>query len=405
MKRHALAALLLATCAIVPLELVACGSGNAATPAVPDSGTDGATTQEDGGAVGSTDGATGDRDSPADASGPAPVAFAYTPQWSGATKVEVVGGFGQATDWSKAASLLTLTAPTSAGGPFTGTALLPPGTYLYLFRITGDDQGGNPPATQHYAVDPRQTAYAACPMASPTYSAIESNPCSQLTVTAAGGGAPAAAVHVKGVVNLGGAPAKGWMVWLEREEPKSHHFFANRITLAQDGAFDLVASTGNYRLQIQYPTLMSASDLSRDPASLGALRRAISSAFPLASTDLTVPTPDVAFTDYGSFRATDLGGDGGSLPAQFSFESGPAHLDLYGGPGDGGVVSIGDPWYASGIVTDGGATFGGAFNTTQAQQDAAAPGTRYMWGTEQPSGADASVSWTNQSMVLPIVWR
>ena len=37
--------------------------------------------------------------------------------------------------------------------------------------------------------------------------------------------------------------------------------------------------------------------------------------------------------------------------------------------------------------------------------DAAAPGTRYMWGTEEPFGADAGVTWTKQTMVFPIGWH
>jgi hypothetical protein len=192
------------------------------------------------------------------------------------------------------------------------------------------------------------------------------------------------------------------MVVLEREEPMSHHFFANRVTVGASGSFDLVASAGNYRLQVQYPTLLSASDLERDPTSLAALRRAISASFLLGTTAVTVPTPDVAFTEYGLFAPS---GDGGALPTAFTFETGEARLDVYGGPGDGGVETIGDPWYTSAVVTSGTATFAGTFDTAQATQDAAAPGVRYMWGTEQAFGADASVAWTNQSMVLPIVWR
>lgn len=374
-----------------------CSGGSPAAPASPDAGADVSTQPDDSGGAGdaATDGAT----PPVDGGASVAVSFAYTPQWDGVSKVEVVGGFGQSTDWSRTASLLTLA---KSGAAYAGTAMLPPGAYLYVLRVTGDALAATPATYVRYALDPLQTAFDKCPMASPTYSKIDVNPCSQLTVTASGGGAPAAPVHVKGSVALGGAAATGWMVWIEREEPKSHHFFANRLTVGQDGSFDLVASAGRYRLQVQYPTLLSATDLSRDATSLGALRRSISDPFVLAATDVTVPTPDVAFSDYGSFAPS---GDGGALPTQFSFQTGEARLDIYGGPGDGGVVNIGDPWFASATTTDGGAVFGGAFNTAQAGQDAAAPGTRYMWGTEQPFGADASVAWTNQSMVLPISWR
>lgn len=381
---------------VLSLLVCACSSGNAAAPSAADSGSevsppgDGETSD----APTNGDAAAGDGGTPVS------VTFSYTPQWGGVTKVEVVGGFGQASDWSKAQSLLTLSK--GAGGAWSGTATLPPGTYLDVFRITGDAQAATTQAFERYAVDPLQTAFAPCPMQAPTYSKIDKNPCSQLTV-ATGAPAPATPVHVKGSVVLDGAAANGWMVVIERDEPMFHHFFANRVTTRSDGHFDLVGSAGHYRLQIQAPTLLSQTDLERDPLSLNTLRRAISSPIDLASGPVAVPTPDVGFHAYTQFAPT---GDAGSLPTEFSFESGTeARFDVYGGAGDGGVVDIGDPWYASPATTDGGAVFGGVFDTMQAMQDAAAPGTRYMWGTEEPYGTDASVAWTNQSLVFPIVWR
>ncbi len=378
--------------------LAACSTGNPASPATPDAGGDVATSSDDGG--GGDTGAGGDAGTgPADSGAPVSVTFAYAPQWPGVTKVEVVGGFGQSTDWSKTASFLTLS---GSAGMYTGTAMLPPGQYLYVFRVTGDASASNPATYARYSVDPAQPGFASCPMASPTFSKIDNNPCSQVTVTSAGTGTPATPVHVTGSVAVDGAAAQGWMVVLEREEPMSHHYFANRVTVGSGGSFDLVASAGHYRLQVQYPTLLSASDLDRDPGQLAALRRAISASFELTTTPVTGPTPDVGFHDYALFAPS---GDAGALPTSFTFETGEARLDIYGGPGDGGVVNIGDPWFASAETTDGGSTFGGDFNTPQKMQDAAAPGVRYMWGTEQAFGADASVAWTNQSMVLPIVWQ
>lgn len=378
----------------------ACSSGNAASPSAADGGGDVIPVEDSGGG---SDAPTGDATGSGDAGAPVSVTFTYTPQWSGVTKVEVVGGFGQASDWSKTQSFLALTKGT--GGAWSGTAMLPPGAYLYVFRVTGDAQSAMPAAYARYAVDPLQTAFAPCPMQSPTYSKIDKNPCSQLTVTSTAP-TPATPVHVTGTVMLDGAAASGWMVVFEREETMSaanHHYFANRVTTGTDGSFDLVGSAGHYRLQIQAPTLLSQTDLDRDPLSLSTLRRAISASFALASSPVSVPTPDVGFHAYAQFAPT---GDGGSLPTQFSFENTPAtRLDVYGGPGDGGVVDIGDPWFASAPTGDGGAAFGGDFNTMQAMQDAAAPGTRYMWGTEQEYGADASVAWTNQSLVFPVVWH
>ncbi len=374
----------------------ACSSGNAASPTVSQDG--GASDASGAGDVGAIEASSeaGEQE----AAAPVSVTFSYSPQWDGVKKVEVVGGFGQSTDWSKTESLVTLTA---SGSTYSGTASLPPGTYLYLFRVTGDVAAADPATYERYAVDPLDTAYAACPMASPTYSAIDANPCSQITVTESGGPAPASAVNVKGNITVAGAAASTWMIVLERDEPKSHHFFANRVTAGTDGSFSLVGSAGTYRLQVQYPTLLSDTDLDRNPLQINALRRAISADFVLKTSDVTVPTPDLAFDSYAVFAPT---GDGGTLPTSFTFDDGTgAKLDVYGGPGDGGVVTIGDPWFTSATANDGGAVFGGSFNTAQANQDAAAPGTRYMWGTEEPFGADASVAWTKQTLVFPITWQ
>lgn len=214
--------------------------------------------------------------------------------------------------------------------------------------------------------------------------------------------APAASsAHVKGSLAVDGAPASGWLVVLEREEAKSHHFFVNRTTAGADGSFDLLAAPGMYRLQVQHPTTLNTSDLARDPVALATLRRAISSAFPLATADVTVTAPDLAFHSYSAFGPVE---DGGTLPTQFTFEGGgQAVLDVYGGAADGGIVEIGDPWFAGPQTTDGGAEFDGRFATKAANQDAAVPGTRYLWGTEE--AVDASVRWTKQSMVFPITWH
>ena len=328
--------------------------------------------------------------------GPQTVTFAYQPQWAGATKVEVVGGFGQASDWSKTGAFVTLTASTN--GLFTGTATLPAGSYPYVFRVTGDSASSTPSTYQRYAVDPSDPSFVPCPMQSPTYSKIDANPCSQLAVPAS---SAAPTVHVKGSLSADGAPASGWLVVLERDEASSHHFFANRATTGSDGSFDLIATAGSYRLQAQHPTYLNETDLERSPAALNALRRAISSTIPLTTSDVTISAPDLAFHDYAAFAPT---GNGGALPTQFTFKPGAGtRLDVYGSGSDGGVTEIGDPWFSSGPTNDGGALFVGTFNTKQAEQDAAVPGRRYMWGTEEP--ADAGIPWTKQTMVYPIVWQ
>jgi hypothetical protein len=321
---------------------------------------------------------------------------ARKPLWSGVNKVEVVGGFGLTSDWSKTSAFATL--KNDGTGNWTDTAQLPDGQYLYVFRVTGDVDTSEGAAYVRYAVDPLDTAYAACPSQSPTYSATDPNPCSRLTVPQ---GAAAPAVQVSGTLLSGGNPAAGWLVEIERDEAKSHHFFANRVTLDKTGSFALVGSTGSYRLQALNPQFYKATDLALDPTAIGTLRRAISDAIPLATSAVMVTTPDVTFGSYGIYAPVDASE---TLPTQFTFQSGgPTRLTVYGGPGDGGVEEIGDPWFASAPVVDGGAAFDGAFNTAQATADAAALGTRYMWGTEDTY--DASVGWTRQTLVFPIAWH
>ena len=54
----------------------------------------------------------------------------------------------------------------------------------------------------------------------------------------------------------------------------------------------------------------------------------------------------------------------------------------------------------------GTATFDGTFNTSKANETTAALGERYFWGVERKSATDAhGLSWTAQSLVMPITWN
>jgi Carboxypeptidase regulatory-like domain len=332
--------------------------------------------------------------------GPQTVTFSYTPEWTTVSAVSVYGGFGQSTDWMM--PLLTLN--DNGSGTFTGTAQLPAGQYLYVFKVVGDDAAGNKSATySRYSFDPSSAGYAACPMASPTYDAKNPNPCSQLTVPQ--GTAPTM-VHVTGTVVSGGSPIAGYLVVLERNETGSHHFFVNRTTTKNDGTYDLqAAGPGQYRLQIQYPTYISQTDEQRNPpTSLAALLRLISSDFKFMSSPIAVPNGEVAFNGYASFAPTVTG----TLPTSFSFTgvgSVPTHLDVYGTGMDGGSPNIGDPWYSSAPSMTGKADFDGGFNTAQATETGVSPGERYFWGVEEDITTDAGVNWTAQTMVFDITWH
>ena len=368
-----------------------CSGGDAASLSTDASTSDAATTGDDGGVT--PDAAN---DAP---TGPQAVTFRYAPTWTGVKSVAVVGGFGLLTDWNAAQPFVTLTKDNT--GAFTGSAMLPAGDYLYVFHVIGDASAATPDTLARYSIDPGDSAIAPCPMASPTFNANDANPCSKLSVPQA---APAAAVHVRGSVKLDGQPVAGYLVLLERNEAMSHHFFVNRATTASDGTFDVVAAAGLYRLQVLHPTYLTETDATRDPIALQALRRAISSNIPIATTDLIVRGPDVGFHDYPSFAPRDAG----TLPTRFTFgvDGGPpTRLTIYGTANNGTAPSIGDPWFASPLVTTGAIEFDGGFNTKQASETGVKNGERYFWGVENSERSDAGLSWTGQSMVFPITWQ
>jgi hypothetical protein len=328
--------------------------------------------------------------SPPDMSNMQSVTFSYTPAWNGVVSVDVIGAFGQSTDWS--APLVSLA---SSGGTFTGTAMLPPGTYPYLFHVVGDADAGAMAATfDVYAIDPGSANYAPCPSGSPSYAENPLNPCGQLAVPTT---APVFH-HITGTVTKSAAPASGYLVLVERDEASSHHFFANRMTTGSDGTYDLEVAAGSWRIQVQHPQYESTPDDALDPDSLGILRRQLSSAVDV-SADIAMSTVEMAFGDYATMAPKTTA----TLPTTFTFgKELPAHLDVYGKG-----HRIGDPWYASTPVTSAGTgTFDGTFNTKQAVDKVVVLGSRYMWGVEQIHPKDANnVVWTAQSMVFPITWH
>ncbi len=389
MRTRTLSIVLFGTTALTAAVVAACSgsSSDVAPTPTPDGGgqSDTSTPPADGSPA---------QDAPLDTAAPGSVTFAYAPAWKGATKVEVYGAFGTATDWKQPFTTLA----DNGSGTFTGTAAVPPGQFPYVFKVTGDEAAAKPDTYARFTVDPGNPAFVPCPAESPTFDKNAPNPCSQLTAPQP---AAASTYHFKGLVTTGGAPVAGFLVQLDREEPKSHHFFVNRVTTGADGAFDIVAATGSYRVQVLHPTYLAQTDAQRtSPASLAALRRSISSAL-LLSQDTTVSAAEVGYAGYG---AMDPQGDAGTLPlpATFTFTVSPgtagARLTLYG-PG----ASIGDPWYAGPLKTTGSADFDGGFNTNKAPDSGLVPDAQYWWGTEQQyAKAEGGVGWTAQTMVLPV---
>lgn len=329
----------------------------------------------------------------ADSAAPRPLTFSYRPSWKGVKTVEVLGAFGQATDWKKP----FITLADDGSGTFTGTApALANGHYAYLFRTVGDEAGGAAKADTlaHFIIDPTDSAFAPCPAGAPTYSAIVPNPCSDLTVPQPGG---AALLHARGVVQSHGAPIAGYLVEIEREEPKSHHMLADRMTTGADGTFDLAVAAGTYRFQVLHPTFYAMTDAQRTgPETLAAVRRSLSSPMKIDA-DHTFNAAEVSYDGYAAMTPRGSA----TLPTTFTFAV-PAGTKVRAavyGPG----AEIGDPWWVAPLGTTTSDEFDGGFNTSKAADGGLKPDASYSWGTEQQYAMPAGgVTWTAQSMVFPV---
>ncbi len=322
------------------------------------------------------------------------VTFSYRPSWKGVKSVEVLGAFGQATDWTQA--FVTLT--DDGTGTFTGSApAVADGHHLYIFKVTGDEAAGGAAKADIFdrlAIDPSNPAFVVCPEASPAYS-TSGNPCSDLTVPQP---AAAPAFHARGVVQSAGAPVAGYLVEIERNEPQAHHMFANRTTTKADGTFDLVVAPGTYRFEVLHPTYYKMTDAQRtSPETFAAVRRSISSEI-LIDADKMLNAAEVSYSGYAAMSPRGTA----TLPTSFAFtvaDGAKARAAVYG-PGN----QIGDPWWVGTATSN---AFDGGFNTTKAPDGGAVkPAATYAWGTQQtyPKPDGGALSWTAQSMVLPIQW-
>ncbi len=334
---------------------------------------------------------TGDviADTPAiDAPAPQVATFTYAPQWSGVVSVDVLGGFGSAGDFTT--PLVSLTA--GSDGVFTGSAMLLPGTYPYIFEVIGDDSAGSAAgsAFPRFSVDSSVHEFEKCP-AGPTFTQNPLNPCSLITVPQ---GAPEATFHISGKVTDNGSGAATYLVVLQREETGSHHFFANRSTTTANGKYAFDAAPGEYNIEIQNPLFNADKDSQIDPDTTDTVRRDESTAFALGS-DTALPDADVTFPSYASFAPRTTG----ALPQTFTFPSGPpTKLDVYG-PGN----EVGDPFFAAtAAVTDGSDSFAGTFNTTAAGSATLDGSDTYHWGIEYAAPGSGAIRWTVQSLTFPI---
>lgn len=317
--------------------------------------------------------------------------FTYKPGWSGVTTVEIVGALqGASGPWTQLASLTA-----GSDGTFTGQATqLAAGTYDYLIHTVGDaDAGAKADTLDHYAIDPGNATFEACPPDSPSAGGDAPNPCSLLSVPQ---GTPATLFHVTGRVMVDDAVGTSFLVLIERQEDDSHHFFANRTTTGNDGTYDFAVAPGRYRIQVQHPQYEAKMDAQLDPTKLNLYRRNLASSFDVAA-DVAVSDSQMAFHDYAKFAPVT---DKAVLPTTFTYAKIKARLEVYG-PKD----EIGDPWFNGPTDATGTAQFNGRFNTNKAKEETVTAGSQYLWGIEAPQPADGNgIVWTSQSLVFPITW-
>jgi hypothetical protein len=328
-----------------------------------------------------------------------PVAFTYKPGWSGVQSVDVIGAFGQGSGVDWVTPIATLTE--GSDGSFSGSAMVPAGTYPYLFHVVGDAAAGSGSATYaRYSLDDTVSEYEACPAGSPTAGA-DPNPCSLVTVPQDN---PETMYKVKGSVTLGGSDAAKYLIVLERDEGSaSHHFFVNRTATPANGTYTFNVAAGAYRVQVQWSGYEAEKDSQIDPETIDTVRRTISTAFAVAATT-QVSNADVTPPDYTDFEPR---GSASKLPTLFTFPAVAAtRLDVYG-PG----AEIGDPWYSGSATGSGSDMFSGTFNTAQKGSADVDPSDKYSWGVEWAqselvtgSGSDNGAKWTAQSLVYPVSW-
>ncbi len=317
--------------------------------------------------------------------------------------MDVYGGFGQKTDW--AAPFLTLT--DDGTGTFTGTASLPDGSYPYLFRPTGTDDGLVEKG--RYFVDQNNPSFAPSPPGSPQYVAGSKVPRSVSSLTVPQG--PASVVHIKGSVVFGGAPQPCFSVDLEAGEvtkpgggAAQEHNTANYTESASDGTFDFPVTPGAYQLAVRYPFPLYDSGASYpDPVKTGSLGCAVIVPA-MVTADTTLPELDARFPGYATMSPS---GGSASLPATFDFSLVPGSL---GASFDviGTSTACDDPAYATTYGTATSVTYDGTIGSVMTGKTVTL-GQTYYWGTRQKLPASGSGSggagWTTESLLFPIVFH
>jgi hypothetical protein len=301
----------------------------------------------------------------------------------------VIGGFGNAGDWST--PLLSLT--NDGSGTFVGKAALPDGSYPYVFRVHGG--ADNVARNVAHLLDPLSTHFAPPPQGAPSARSVS-------VVTVPQFDEPTA--HIRGTVLFGGEPQPCFAVDLEAGELRqgakvlAEHDTADYAETRADGSFDfLVAQNAPYGIIVRYPFTLHGTDAGYpDPSMwpvIGVARTNLT-----ATSDIVLASLDVQYRDYAVMSPRP--GAVTTLPVTFQFSvitgSSGAQVSVIANNTAGN-----DPLYSSGYGSATSVTWNGSFNGSSGM---AKLGQQYYWGTWQILG-DATTKWNAESLLFPIQFQ
>ena len=306
--------------------------------------------------------------------------FCYRPQWPGVTGVDVLGGFGQAGDWTT--PLVSLT--DQHDGTWSATVALANATYPYAFYVHGGADGVIG-ANATYAIDQTNPAFVKPPDASKYRRSV-----SLLTVPQ-----PTVAIHhVTGSIALAGQAQPCFVAQVdvgELRDPQNHliseHGVANFIEVGPDGTFDIPVADGGVLLNIKYPFGLSTSY--PDPMATPAVGVARTSTT-VAGADVALAATDVTYATSSYMAMTPVTGGSLSLPIAFTWTLVDGAASDYMSITATSIAGN-DPAYTTALGTATTSSWDGTLNNGMP----AGSGT-YYWGTWQKRGV-----WASQSLLFP----
>jgi hypothetical protein len=324
------------------------------------------------------------------------VSFCFRAQWAGVTSVDVLGAFGQSTDWTMPFVSLT----NDGTGSFTATASLASGSYPYVFRVSGS--ADNLFHSPTFLLDQEATQFTPAPPMSPIGRSLP-------VVTVPQSTTPPALHHLRGKVVYNGEPQPCFSVAVDVGEMYkdgggvlSEQSTANYMESGPDGAFDFPIASGPVMAVVRYPFLLTSADAGYPtmPSQIAAMGYARTGSN-LAAGDVVLDPVEVSYpaADYGKMSPTS---GTPSLPTTFTYSVVPgstsASVAVIGTNIAGNDPSFWSPFgSATSLTWDGG--FGGT-------QGSAIPGKQYWWGTWQKRLlSDGGTVWSEESLLFPITFQ